>query len=300
MTSVPQRQYAEIIADLEAFERYLQSIGIRNGPDRLRRIITKLHEIESARVQGTLAVLHRRPDVVDLVWSLVEGQEFADIFQGIRDYDPVIVKSLMQKVLKGPLHPLQETYRSNLGRNTTFELRLGAALRRVGATVALGQRADLCIDHGGVHVYVECKRPFSEQGIRQNIVKARAQLQQRFRSDPHPVTVGLVAISVSKALNIGSKMFLVNDAQSVHDLTNDVQRLHKLYGGGYDRLVDLRLIGILYHVFTPILVKTSGLVAASHSEVFLHTPSMQVCFPISDGQPLKNLFLRALQGRSAY
>ena len=99
-------------------------------------MIAKLREIEAARVQGMLASLRARPDVVELVWSAVEAQEFADIFHGICDYDPVIVKSLMQKALKGPPHPLQETSdRSNLGRNTTFELHLGAALRRAGASV---------------------------------------------------------------------------------------------------------------------------------------------------------------------
>jgi hypothetical protein len=300
MAQVPQRQYAETIRDLEAFDAYLTSLRLRSAPHRLRRMIAKLREIEKARVQGTLASLDTRPDVVELVWSAVEAQEFAGIFHGICDYDPATVKSLMQKALKGPPHPLQETSdRSNLGRNITFELHLGAALRRAGATVALGQRADLCIDHGGAHVYVECKRPFSEHGIRRNIKRARTQLQQRFSSDPHPVTLGLVAISVSKALNPGSNMFLVDNPESLLSLTDDVQRLHRLYGSDYDRLVDLRLIGVLYHVFTPALVKTSGLVAASHFEIFLHTPSMQVNFPISDGQPLKDLLLRALRGSNA-
>src|SRR5262245_1855676 len=125
MSHVPQRQYAETIRDLEAFNTYLTSLRLRNAPLRLRRMIAKLREIEEARVQGTLASLHARPDVVELIWSAVEAQEFADIFQGIRGYDPVTVKSLMQKALRGPQHPIQETSdRSNLARNTTFELRL--------------------------------------------------------------------------------------------------------------------------------------------------------------------------------
>ncbi|MBI3796439.1 MAG: hypothetical protein HY268_05635 [Deltaproteobacteria bacterium] len=139
MAQVPQRQYAEIISDLEAFAAYLTSLRLRSAHHRLRRMIAKLREIEKARVQGTLASLHARPDVPELVWSAVEAQELADIFHGISDYDPATIKSLMQKALKGPLHPLQETSdRSNLGRNTTFELNLDAALRRAGASVAFG------------------------------------------------------------------------------------------------------------------------------------------------------------------
>jgi hypothetical protein len=94
-------------------------------------------------------------------------------------------------------------------------------------------------------------------------------------------------------------MFLVDDAQALRGgLSDEVQRIHKLYGSDYDQLVDLRFIGILYHVFTPALVKTSGLVAASHFEVFFHTASMQANFPISNGRSLKDLLLYALRGSS--
>lgn len=297
MTPVPQRSYTEVVNDLEEFETYLTSLKLRRAPDRLRCLTAKLREIEAARGAGTLASLNTRPDVTELVWSAVEGQEFADIFRGIRGYDAAVVKRLLQKALKGPLQPLHETSDgSNAGRNTIFELRLGAGLRRAGASVTLGHQADLLIDHAGAHIYVECKRPFYEHSVRRNIMKARSQLRRRFATDQHNLTVGIVAISVSKAINPGSNMFVVDDDQGLEELANDVNRLHKLYGSDYDRLIDPRLVGILYHLFTPALVRKNGiLVAASHVDIFLNTPGLQTIFPISEGEPLKKLLLHAME-----
>src|SRR5713226_6092627 len=171
----------------------------------------------------------------------------------VHNYDPVITKKLLQKALKGPLHPGHETAGSNIGRNTVFELRLGAALRQAGANVTLGQQADIMIDHAGAHIYIECKRPFYEHNIRQNVMRARAQLRQRLDTDPHQPTVGMVAISVSKAVNPGSNMFVVNDDSDLRSLSQEAERLHRQYSRDYDRLLHPRLIGVVYHLFTPAL-----------------------------------------------
>ena len=76
--------------------------------------------------------LNSHPRGGELVSSLVEGLEFAEIFHGIRGDDPEIVKGLMQKALKGPIQPIKEssTATSNIGRNITFELLLGTSRLR--------------------------------------------------------------------------------------------------------------------------------------------------------------------------
>jgi hypothetical protein len=301
MVSIPQRTYLELIHDLERFDAYLTGVKLQRSPDRLRLMIAKLKEIELARTRNELPLLNRRPDIVELIWSAIEGLEFAEIFRGICGYDAATVKRLMHKALKGPLHPGCETSSaSNLGRNTVFELRLGAGLRQAGANVILGEQADLLIDHAGTHVFVECKRPFQEHNIGKNIREARAQLRRRLATDSHSPTAGLVAISISKAVNPGQNMFIVDDVDQDNDvfdgLASDVRRIHQQYGGDYDRLVDLRLIGILYHIFTPAFVRKSGLLtAASRVEIFFHTPALQVVFPLSEGAPLKSLLIQALR-----
>jgi hypothetical protein len=299
-TSIPQRPYAEILAELKTFESYLRTLGLRRAPDRLQSIMTMVKEIEVARTENRLASLNKRRDVAELVWSVVEGQEFADIFRGIRNYDPAVIKKLLQNALKGPLHPGDEiaTDGSNIGRNTVFELRLGAALRQAGANITLGRQADIMIDHAGAHIYIECKRPFYERSIRQNVMRARVQLRQRLDADPHQPSVGVVAISVSKAVNPGSNMFVVNDDSDLQSLSQEAERLHKQYSRDHERLLDPRLIGMVYHLFTPALLKKTGLlIAASQVDIFPDNPSIQTMLPVS-GDTLRKLFLVAFGHRS--
>jgi hypothetical protein len=107
--------------------------------------------------------------------------------------------------------------------------------------------------------------------------------------------VGVVAISVSKAVNAGSNMFVINDASDLRSLSQESERLHKQYSKDYDRLLDPRLIGMVYHLFTPALLRKNGLlIAASQVDIFPDNLSIQTMLPVS-GEALKNLFLVAFR-----
>ena len=109
MAPLPQRSYAEVLRDLQDLETYLTNLGLHHAPDRLRGVVANLRELEEARAENRLAALKAHHRAAELVWSVVEGQQLADIFRGIRGYDSQVVKRLMQKALKGPLHPIDES-----------------------------------------------------------------------------------------------------------------------------------------------------------------------------------------------
>jgi hypothetical protein len=290
-----QREYGQILQDLEDFASYLTSLGLRGAPnDRLRGLIADIATLEKARSEGGLPALEAQP--AGLVWSLVEGQEFAEIFKGIAGYAPEVTKELMRKALKGPLRPEDETGSSNLARNTIFELLLGARFRGAGANPTLGSQADLLLNHFGSQVYIECKRPQRETSIEENIGKALGQLRNRIASDPRPdFTAGLVAVSISKAINPESRWLVVGEEADIErSLTREAERIHERCAGGYRRKGDTRLIGILYHILAPVLVKGNArlpLFAASQIDVWLDDDSMRKVFPVS-GDELRKLFRR--------
>jgi hypothetical protein len=291
MTSIPTRDYRQILSDVQSLQAYLTKLGLQRAPDRLQGIITNLKEIEQVRAQNQLASLNTHPRVAELVWSLVEAQELAEIFKGIEGYHPQTVKRLMQKALTGPLHPINETLTSNIARNTVFELTLATRLRRCGVCVTMGQQADLVVDYAGARLYIECKRPLYEHNIGRNIEKARSQLRRRFDAERQFSSVGgLVAISMSKAVNPGSNMFIVDKADDLKQMGNDVAHFHQQYGRDYNNQVDPRLIGILYQIYTPALARGDRhpLIAASHIEIFLADGSLRTVFPLT-GEGLRQL-----------
>jgi len=104
---------------------------------------------------------------------------------------------------------------------------------------------------------------------------------------------GLVAISVSKALNEGQNMFTVDDEDGLKQLGGDLMQLHEQYCRDYDQLIDIRLVGMFYHLFTPAYVRRTGrLISASEILIRVRGDSFQSLFPISGDsleQRLRNL-----------
>lgn len=298
---LPQWTYSEVLDRLEALTEYLTKLKVRRIPERLLGAIAIVRELEEAQREQrteTLVVLddpaaaERR--MQELVWSVVEGWQLATIFEGISDYDPKVVRKQLLKALKGPLNPTDETGSSNEGRNTLFELLLAAQFRRVGADIKIGQDADLLIAYGEARLYIECKRPLYADNIPSNVKKARRQLQYRFkterRSGKHDELGGLVAISISKALNPGEKMYLVDNEEGLQSLGNDIMNIRRLYPDDHDRQSDFRLIGMFYHLFTPARVRSTGrLTCASETHLLVVKESLQESFPLSGGRLKKML-----------
>ena len=287
MPQIPDRRYGEILSDLDQFESYLSRLRVQ-PLDRLRGVIANIREIEGACSEGRARSLETDPRLPELVWSLVEGTEFAEIFRGIQGYDPAIVKKLMRKALTGPLDPRLETASTNLGRNTVFELRVAAGFRRAGACVTVGGIADLSIDHAGFRLYVECKRPLGEQNIARRFDEGCAQLRDRFKTDPHPNLVGMVAVSISKALK-GEQMLVVDCEEDLPSLlSTEAERAYKSYCGSINSEVDPRIVGTICHVFAPARIRSSGrLIAASQFDVYLRD-HLGTVLPVT-GDALKSI-----------
>ena len=288
----PRRSYSEILADLAPFEEYVGSLKLPEASHRLRQIIAKIGEIEDARLRGSVDALYKRPDLPELVWSLVEGQEFIEIFRGLRGYDSAIMRDLLEKALRGPMNPARETNASNIGRNTAFELRLGSGLRRAGGTVTLGGDADVILDYAGARIYFECKRPFYQHNVPANTEKALSQLQRRLDAEKR-TAVGFVAVSVSKALNPGTNLYSVESYDALQGLSSETMRIHAQNRLSKERVADVRICGIIYHIFTPALVKNEGLFVASQWDLFPDNVNLTAMLPIG-GESLKAFLGRAL------
>lgn len=270
---IPDRKYGDIANDLDELVSYLTRLRVE-PLDRIRLALANIRQIDMACSQGRTAALEleRDPRLPELIWSLVEGAEFSEIFHGIRGYDEAVVRRLMRKAVNGPVDPRMETQNSNEPRNTLFELRLGAALHAAGASITLGGLADLVVDHVGFRLYVECKRPLGEHNTARRADEACSQLRARFDADSHPNAVGMVAISTSRSLNAGgNKMLFVKRESDIEpSLTRDLQRIYDSHCSAVRTQVDPRIIGVICHVFTPVLVQTTRrLIAASQFDIFL-------------------------------
>ena len=88
----------------------------------------------------------------------------------------------------------------------------------------------------------------------------------------------MVAVSISKALNAGDKMLIVEQENDVErSLAGEAERIYKSYCGAIRREIDLRVIGVICHVFTPVRVRPTGrLITASQYARYATRPSRPI------------------------
>lgn len=262
--------YSAISERLVEAERWLVSLGvIVSGENRISRLILNVGRLAEAFGDGTLQELVDDGNQVELQWSLVEGLEFLEIFDGLRQMAPNRWKEKLVTALQGPIVPDEESADSNLGRNTMFELNVGGRLTQKGILVDLPQdNPDILCEINFRKIFLQCKRPFSERGLPQIIRRAGMQLKRDLAGEES--ALGIASISVSRVRNSGDRIFVVgNEREGRRLLADDVQRLAERYKRDWENLNSFheRIIGILFHIITPAHVRDVNLLVAAQQTV---------------------------------
>lgn len=135
----------------------------------------------------------------EIFWSFVEADEFVRAVRPLRealgDELPAVP---IKRALDGPANLFFETQRSSQGRNFMFELIMGGRLAKSGFLPAFDQGPDLQFHFRGLRVAMQCKRPFSRDGMEETIGKAIAQLKE------DGADLSIIAVSVSRLWNVGN------------------------------------------------------------------------------------------------
>lgn len=109
----------------------------------------------------------------------------------------LLPRRTLRDILSGPLVPKQETPASSDGRNKFVELELAAYLSSAGFDLKAFD--DVTFEFEGAFYHVECKRPFREGRLEENIDKAYRQLRTKLAG---PNDRGIIAVALDKILGL--------------------------------------------------------------------------------------------------
>jgi hypothetical protein len=260
-----QETYQQTLDRLNGVDTWLVGMGLSKPADRIRLHIANIRKLEEARENGTLGALVEDKGAVQLVWSRAEATEFAEIYSVLRYQDPQLFKDQLERALKGPLDPTQErtSSASNIGRNTMFELNLACRLLAKNVPVQLPVNPDILCEVDKRKVFIQCKRPFHENKIPRNMSTARKQLQRDFKKYNDSRARGIIAISVSRAVNSGDNLFLAKNERAMGNLAGEVRKLREHCRRQWQDIVDPRIIAILFHIITPAFVEDAELLVVA-------------------------------------
>jgi hypothetical protein len=283
--------YQETIAKARKVLDILAAIGVKKGATRLHSHVANIEKVDSALARNGLRDAFAGASYCELqerlIWAVVETTELGEMLPGLLLYpDKGLLRKKLALALKGHSDPLRETSRSNLGRNTMFELNLECRLLHGGVSLCtVDQCHDIVCVIDGNELHIQCKRPFSAETVSKNIEVARAQLTRDLNSSSHPMPRGVIAISLSRVLNKGRRIFEAPSVERMADFRSRIiSETDKYYGNGF---VDSRIIAILFHVVTPALIKANihPLTTAQQIVIRNYVPTLDfvTCLPTRDG-----------------
>lgn len=271
-----RKTYQELLDTLKDLDLWLCNLGLPKQANRIRVHTSNVRKLEEARENSTLDLLTKKHGNVQLMWSLVEAYEFKDIYTVLHNYALSSLGDKLKVALKGPADPTKETpsSSSNLGRNAMFELNLASRLLVGKVPVFLETNPDILCKIAQRNIYIQCKRPFYEKNIPRNISAASRQLTRDLNNSGDKNARGIIAISVSHALNPGDKLFTAKTEHGMKRLADDIQALADTYSKSWKYIVDTRIIGILFHLITPAFIEDISLLTAAE-QINIHSIALQ-------------------------
>jgi hypothetical protein len=250
---MPDQHYTheELDSRLDAAEEWLRFLKIPTPKsDRfhhLREVVKRATEALREELEtGEPAYVKA---IGNYVFGLTEALEFCTVYEAFKDLPGELIRPKIMLALSGPMTIQSETPRNSRPRNTMFELFLAADWKRNGLDVDLGD-PDIIL-HVGDHVFnVECKRPYGSAGLYDNLRSARNQLWRKTDVSRH--RHGLIAISISRLVNPGSKLFYCRSMEDKPQLGDRMEAVLKDQRAEIARLEPSpAYCGILFHAVTP-------------------------------------------------
>jgi hypothetical protein len=251
-------KFSEILDTLKTLDHWLARLGIKCTTDRIHHAIGV---VEKANEGWKKLRETKQPAKIgnadDYYFGLVEALEFSDIFQAFENEDPKVVGPKLERALSGPPRPADETTKNSDGRNTMFELALAAQMKLNGAQVSIGD-PDVKVILSGKPFFVECKRPFRQDSLRANVRGAAGQLGTHLETDPD--AGGIVAVSVTRLLNSGDKLFVAASEPGKERLGDRIEQMVTDTERGWNKYeFHPRISALFFHVRTPGVIEDQDL-----------------------------------------
>ena len=210
--------------------------------------------------------------------ALYDIGAIASLLPFLFEKDDVLLAEKIKKVCSGDLYHA-ENQNSVVARNTLFELKTLALLRKSGFQTVLGDtNPDVEFIFEDNTYFVECKRP-NGTNISGNIYDAVRQLEKKLRSDQRDKVFGVIAMSLEYQFSPNKEVREIQTGdQMLEELSNylrSVIELNKPFWVRNRKIKDKRILGIMFTVEAPYIAK---------EEVLFTTASYNVLTNIVDSK----------------
>ena len=266
--------FSDFLSELGGIEDWLRDAGAKPNAERFQSHLRCLQAVATAEDRGGILAYMRSlggADRAALIWALAELTELGDVRAAFPVIDSAAIRKKLQVALSGPGSQREEDSNTNLARNTMFELSLAARIRRGGLEIEFGQdNPDLIVTVPSGRICIQCKRPFATKSIVENISRATNQLRKDLKH--HKAGVGVIAISLSRAVSERGEFHIISDEVGLPALTTAAQREVQVLTPPTMNISERLISGLLFHMLYPVVAQNTGSVFAAQFMVHRRLP----------------------------
>lgn len=180
----------------------------------------------------------------EFCFSINEGVSFVRIYKMFQHFrSDQIPRKALNDILQGPLIAENETNQTAHARNILFELELAASFYESGIQI-IGYD-DIEIIHNFTKIQIQCKRPYSQRNVKENLRIAKEQIRKRHNA----LKKNIIAFSIDKLFKTDSEIQLVNCTQELREIIK-----HKIYifvkkhESDWNRIINNNIIGLIISI----------------------------------------------------
>jgi hypothetical protein len=271
--------YADQSSRFAAACEWLRKLGIKMDSSRLATYARDLEQIDRYFSEGKISELTERDGYAPLMNSLIEATELMDVHEGLNKMQPSTnFVARLKKFLGGPIMLVDEKSPSNVARSTGFELLVAALLANAGLPVSFDSTVDVLVPIAPNPIGIECKRPLSHSKMERRIREGIQQLEEFYKAAEK--RRGILALSVSKVENDGSRLLPARDASDLDSkafaLIDQFRQRHEWH---WREALSSRTVAVLLHLRAPSPVESPSLLT-----IATHAGWVALDFPNSNGR----------------
>jgi len=235
-------KYDQLLERLAVTATWLsERAQIQTAGTRFDEVYTNVQEIVRRFSAGEVEELIAEKGNEEIWLSLTESDAFTRIHSALKNFDSAkLPRKALKDMLGGPLLPREETPNTAHSRNILFELELAARFHEAGIDV-IGFD-DVQIYLHGSQIGIQCKRPYSEKGVKSNLRLAKEQIRKKHGL----LKQGMIAFAIDKIYETDRNILVVNNQfdipSHVTRYTNDFIGKNKT---DWHYLLNTKIIAIL-------------------------------------------------------
>ncbi|MCM2359407.1 MAG: hypothetical protein NDI77_14750 [Geobacteraceae bacterium] len=204
-------KYDQLLAQLSEAAVWLsEKAQIKTAGTRFDLVYSNVQEIVKRYNAGKIEALIEEKGNEELWLSLTECDAFIRIHSVLKNVESAkLPRQTLKDVVGGPLLPRDETPNSAQSRNKLFELELAARFHEAGIHITGFDDIQLYLD--GYHIGVQCKRPYSQKNVRENLRSAKNQIRKRHSV----IKQGMIAFAIDKLYETDRNILVVNTQSEI-------------------------------------------------------------------------------------